>query len=82
MMGTLVLPFAGMMQLVGRIAYYFDIYTIAAYPVVYRHIQTTPIRYLLLALVILIDVYMWFDKCVNPTWEGSFLEYHTLLKLL
>ena len=82
MMGTLVLPFAGMMQLVGRIAYYFDIYTIAAYPVVYRHIQTTPVRYLLLALVILIDVYVWFGKCVNPIWEGSFLEYHTLLKLL
>ena len=82
MMGTLVLPFAGMMQLIGRVAYYFDIYTIAAYPIVYRHIRATPIRYLLLALVIFIDVYMWFDKCKNPTWEGSFLEYHTLFKLL
>ncbi len=82
MLGVLVLPFAGLLQLISRIAYYFDAFTIAAYPIVYRNIRNKLVRYSLIILFLLIDVYMWFDKCKNPVWGGKFMEYHSLFGLL
>ncbi|MBO7226092.1 MAG: EpsG family protein [Bacteroidales bacterium] len=82
MLGILVLPFAGLFQLIARISYYFDAFTIAAYPIVYRNIKNKYIRYSLIMLFLLIFVYMWLDKSKNPVWGGKFMEYHTLFEIL
>lgn len=82
MFGVLVLPFAGLLQLISRIAYYFDAFAVAAYPIVYRNINNKYIRYLLIALFLLIYIYTWIDKSKNPVWGGKFIEYHTLFELL
>lgn len=82
MLGVLVLPFAGLLQLISRIAYYFDAFTIAAYPIVYRNIKNKYLRYSLIMLFLLIFVYMWLDKSKNPVWSGKFMEYQTLFGIL
>lgn len=82
MFGVLVLPFAGLLQLISRIAYYFDAFTVAAYPIVYKNIKNKYIRYALIALFLLIFIYMWLDKSKNPIWDGKFIEYHTLFGIL
>mgnify|MGYP003309852429 CR=1 FL=1 len=82
MIGTLVLPFAGLLQLINRVAYYFDAFAIAAYPVVYRNIKNKYIRYGLITLFLLIFIYVWLNKSKQPVWSGKFFEYHTLFELL
>lgn len=82
MLGVLVLPFASLLQLISRIAYYFDAFAIAAYPIVYSNIKNKYIRNALIALFLLIYIYMWLDKSQNPVWGGRFMEYHTLFEIL
>lgn len=82
MVSFVILPFSSIMLLIARLAYYFDIFSIAAFPLVYQNIKIGFIRKCLIGLMLAINIYMWFYLITNDEWDGKFLEYRTFFSIL
>ena len=79
---TLITPFSQIIQLIGRVAIYFSIYTMASMPLVYANITKRTIRVALLlenVALVLYDYYLFFN---NPVWVDKFSEFHTVFEVL
>lgn len=77
---TLIYPFSLLIQLVSRLSFYFEIFTIATIPITYKSIQSKIIRCSLLTLFILLTIYVYIDRFTDSVYTKSFLEYHTIFE--
>lgn len=76
--GTIIIPFTSIVQLISRLCYYFNVFAIAAIPVSMYSISNKLIRYSLLTVILLILFYQYIDIFQNSVYTKSFMEYHTL----
>ncbi len=82
MISALITPFGAIIPIVTRISTYFNIYTIASYPLVYTALSNRPIRMLCLSLCVLIILYNYFIFFNNEVWSEKFSEFHTIFSVL
>ena len=78
---VVVAPFNNIIHLVGRMAIYFNTFSIICYPIAYSLIPNKPLRYCfaaLLAFIIGYDYYLFF---FGDGWE-AFKEFHTIFEVL
>lgn len=73
----LIAPFTQVLGFIGRISYYFSIYTIVATPVIYNWITNKIVLYGLLALYIAYTLLAYLNFFRDPNWV-YFTHYHTI----
>ncbi|MBR1929681.1 MAG: EpsG family protein [Paludibacteraceae bacterium] len=81
--GILILPFEGVITLMSRINFYFQMFYVAAIPLTYRYIPNQVIRIICIAAYIMFDIYgyylFWAPKSVF--YEG-YLHFDTVFSTL
>lgn len=78
-LGTVLLPFGQVINLVIRLSLYFTIFTIASIPIVYSKVQKKYIKYLLILSYIVVLSYSYlefFDS--GSVYYTMYNEYHTV----
>ena len=78
----LIAPFSQIIQLLDRIGYYFNIYSIGAFPVIYGAIQNKSIRMMLLAVLVVIMLYGYMGFYSSPIWKDNYTTFHTIFEVL
>ncbi len=94
--GTFVKPFALIVPMIGRFAYYFNIFGIVCFPIILggekeKYLQGerlpslyTPQEYGRLGAImciVLITIYSYCQFFQNPVWIEKFSTYHTIFEL-
>lgn len=80
--GTMMIPFAGKLQMVQRLSLYFLIFTIAAVPITYNHISNKMIRLGLVSIFVLMHFYGYFLFFKDPSYIEKYTVYHTIFSAL
>ena len=78
----LLIPFAQIVPLIGRIGNYFAIYQIASYPIIYKAVNKKIIRQACTAIYVLITIYGYFGFYASPVWREHFSTFHTIFSVL
>lgn len=78
--GYVILPFATILQMISRMAFYFDIFAISSFPLIYANLKNRYVRFGLTSILFLIYIYLWLYKCQSPVWDGKFLHYKTIFE--
>lgn len=78
---VVIAPFNNIIHIIGRIAIYFNTFSIICYPIVYSSISNKIIRYALTALFAFIIVYDYYLFFFDAGWE-PFKEFHTIFEVL
>jgi hypothetical protein len=78
-----MLPFVQYIMLLGRVTFYFSVFSMALLPKIYSCIQQKPIR-LLCMFVFLFMLYYNYQEFFNPLhWAyKGFKTYHTIFEVL
>lgn len=74
----LVTPFAQIIQLMGRLGAYFNIYSLGAMPLVYANVRRVYMRNCLLLLYVLIMLYDYFMFFQSEIWAKKYATFHTI----
>lgn len=82
MIGTMVMPFNGIIQLAGRMGIYFNIYKLFAIPCVFYTIKNQTLRYILLSLYILITLVDYYRFFMGEGWVETYGTFHTIFEVL
>lgn len=77
-MATILFPLTTVIHLISRIIFYFGILYIVSIPITYSEIKNKLIRYSLLTLFIVTQLYVYFDRFSHPVYQKAFSEYHTI----
>lgn len=78
---VVIAPFNNIIHIIGRMAIYFNTFSILCYPIAYSFIPQKNIRYGLAALLIFIIGYDYFLFFFGDGWE-AFKEFHTIFEAL
>ena len=78
MCATMILPFTTIVHLISRVAFYFSILYIVSIPLTYKEIKIPGLRMCLLALLMVIQLYVYVDRFNAPSYKKAFREYHTV----
>lgn len=77
--GTLIIPFQEIIVILGRVAYYFNTFSIVAVPIAYKWIKRPIIRYAVTGLFVLLMVYSYFHFFgESSSYRHGYYEYHTI----
>lgn len=72
-----IAPFTLVLGFLGRIGYYFSIFSIVAVPILYQWVRNNMLRYGLIALYIAYTLYSYQEFFAMSTWK-SFTHYQTI----
>lgn len=77
-----ITPFTLIMPAVGRLAIYFNIYSLGAMPITYSAIRSKNVRAVLLGLFIIVTTYDYIIFFSNPVFTKSYSEFNTIFSVL
>ena len=80
--GALIIPFGEIIQLLGRVAYYFNIFSIVVVPITYFSINHKYIRNLLLFIFVFMNLYNYVLFFSSPIWINKYSTFHTIFEVL
>lgn len=80
--GFIVMIFASVIPMAGRLASYFSIFRIASIPLMYSMIQNRVIKYSLIVVLILITTYDYIIFFNNPVWIDKYSAFKTIFSVL
>lgn len=82
MIGVMVAPFNQIIQLAGRMAIYFNIYTLFALPFVYSAIKNKLLRYVLIFLYVFIRLVDYYRFFADPGWSLYYGTFHSIFEVI
>lgn len=77
-LGSFIILTGQLIPMVGRLAWFFTIFSIAAFPLAYRSIPGRYIRMTLVALFVLVTLREYFGFFSAENWSESFGDFHTI----
>lgn len=77
-----IMPFAQLVPLIGRIATYFSIYRIASIPIIYRSIKKGQIKFIFVFLYVLLTVYAYWMFFNYGIFAKPYQTFHTIFEVL
>lgn len=80
-LGFLFAPFSQLIQLIARVNYYFEMFSIVSIPIIYGAIGNRAIRVGLLAVYILMCCYGYYVFLSSPVYHDSYSVFHTIFDL-
>lgn len=80
--GYIIIPFGLIIPLVGRVGFYFTLFSIISFPIVYRSIREKTLRNSLVALQCIISIYNYFIFFESPIWIRSYSDFNTIFNVL
>lgn len=80
--GTLLLPFSFIIQMITRLGYYFNIFMVAALPITIWQIREQVLRYLLMAVILLLFLYEYVNLFTGTIYTEKFINYQTIFSVL
>ncbi|MBP3426267.1 MAG: EpsG family protein [Rikenellaceae bacterium] len=81
MIGALVIPLGSAAQMVGRVAYYFTVFSIVTFPQLFYNkeiVKNNVFRGAFIALFVFIMLYTYYGFFHSPIWRDAYLEYKTI----
>lgn len=79
---SMIVPFASIIQMAGRLTTYFGLYTIASYPIIYQNIKNKTLMSLFVGLAVVLTLYSYFTFFMDKVWTEKFSEFHTIFSQL
>lgn len=79
--GTLIIPFSAMVQMISRLALYFNIFSIAAIPIVYSK-QNSSVRTIITSCYVLAELTQYYLLYLGPSASRGYDTYQTILEIL
>lgn len=77
-----IMPFAQIVPLVGRVAIYFAIYRIASIPIVYNSVKKNDIKFIFIFLYVLLNVYTYWMFFNYGVFSKPYQKFHTIFEVL
>ena len=74
----IIIPFASIVPLLGRVGAYFSIYQLIAIPIIYSNISDKQIRFCALFVFVFITVYGYYNFFHSPVWVDKFTTFKTI----
>lgn len=78
MVGTLITPFTSILPMVGRMGFYFTVYSIFVLPLAYMSIKNKALRVSLLSLYCLIVTYDYYVFFTSDVFSERYQTFHTI----
>lgn len=82
MLSFMVTPFSQIVPLVGRVGIYFDVYKLAAIPIIYSSVNNNIIRIGVLSILIVMCLHGYISFFSSPIWRDSYTEFHTIFSVI
>ena len=79
--GILIVPMASALMMLARLAFYFDIVSIAVIPLVAAGIRSLPLRILYVSLNAMFATYKYWQFFQAPVWRDYFTNYSTVFSV-
>ena len=80
--GIMVVPFSTIALMISRLAIYFSVFSIAAFPVMYSKISDHKLRVGLVSLFIVSLLYSYYDFFTSDTYSVPYKEFKTIFSVL
>ena len=78
----LVLPFSTAISTIGRIGIYFSSIGIVALPIAYSKLRPNYIKFMLIAIFVLITLYDYYLFLTGDVFGNSYAEFHTIFEAI
>lgn len=78
--GLYLSPIVSLAPGMGRLIFYFSLFSIFVYPKIYQCINNSFERFIFLFLLITLTVYRFFLFFINPIWYETVYKYHTIFE--
>ena len=75
----IITPFAQFAALITRVAMYFNIYSIVAYPLIYSNLRNKAVRQIMLLLYLYFMVYSYFQFFQSDVYHEYYTTYRTII---
>lgn len=80
--GFVIMVFASVIPIVGRVSTYFTIFKIAAIPLMYSALRNRAVKYLLTSILIMLTVYDYIMFFYNPIWIEKYFSFKTIFSAI
>lgn len=80
--GTLLLPFSFIIQMITRLGYYFNIFMVAVIPITIWQIRDQILRYGIMAVMLLLLLYEYYNLFTSSIWTEKFMNYQTIFSTM
>lgn len=80
--GIMIVPFSTIALMISRLAIYFSVFSIAAFPVMYSKISDRRLRAGLVSLFIVSLLYSYYDFFTSDTYSVPYNEFKTIFSVL
>lgn len=80
--GILVVPFSTIALMISRLALYFSVFSIAAFPIMYNKITDQALRVGLVSLFVASQLYSYYDFFTSYTYSVPYSEFKTIFSVL
>jgi len=74
----LLTPLGLIIMLIGRVQLYFSLFLIVVFPLVYDSIQHRFLKYVFLFILVLLNLFTFFEFFRSPIWIDKFAVYHSI----
>lgn len=80
--GVMIVPFSTIALMISRLAIYFSVFSIVAFPIMYNKIANRSFRGALVALFIASQIYSYCDFFTSQTYSIPYREFKTIFSVL
>ena len=80
--GVIIVPFSTIALMISRLAIYFSVFSIAAFPIMYSKITNQSLRIGLVALFITSQLYSYYDFFTSKTYGIPYSDFTTIFSVL
>lgn len=81
-LGFVIMVFASVIPLIGRVSTYFSIFKIASIPLMYSTLRNRFIKYTLTSILIMLTLYDYIIFFYNPIWIEKFFSFKTIFSVI
>lgn len=80
--GLMIVPFSTIALMISRLAIYFGVFSIAAFPIIYDRINNPEIKRWLTVLFVIAQLYSYYDFFTSDTYSKSYAEFKTIFSVM
>ena len=80
--GVMIVPFSTIALMISRLAIYFSVFSIVAFPIMYNKIANRTFRGALVALFIASQIYSYCDFFTSQTYSIPYREFKRIFSVL
>lgn len=82
MITPMILPLTTIIHMILRVSFYFSIFYLATIPITYMEIKNKLLKVFFVALLMILTLYVYFDRFNAESYRNAYAEYHTIFSVL